>query len=156
MVVPVEAAATLGGRDQQRQENGAEERLLLRRLRAGVRAGEDAGSRLAQELLERDPGVFPGCELARARLDEGPHERPVLVQRRPAPLHVLLECEREVVALFERPTEEDERAQAEGAQREVEVRCAYRHPSCLLPRRPASCLAARAPVSGAVRVALTA
>ena len=45
-VVPVEATARLGGRDQQREQHGAEERLLLGRSRPGVRAREDRRGRL--------------------------------------------------------------------------------------------------------------
>ena len=78
-----------------------------------MRAREDRGGRLAQQLVERDPGVVALRERVRARLDERAHERPVLVERRPVPLDVLLERERQVVALLERAAEEDERAQAE-------------------------------------------
>ena len=79
-------------------------------------AGEDRGCRLAQQLVEGDPGVVPAGEDTRTRLDERPHERPVLVEGRPAALHMLLEGERQVVTFLERTAEEDERAQTEGAQ----------------------------------------
>ena len=84
-----------------------------------MRAREDRGGGLAQQLVERDPRVLARRQRARARLDERPHERPVLVERRPVALHVLLERERQLVAFLERAAEEDERAEAEGAQREV-------------------------------------
>ena len=134
-VVPIEAATPLGGRDQERDENGAEESLLLGRLRASVRPREDRGGRLAQQLVERDPSVLAGGERTRPRLDERPDERPVLVEGRPVTLQVLLEGERQVVAFLERTAEVDEGAQTEGAQGEVKVRCANRHSGCLLPRR---------------------
>ena len=52
-VVPVEAAAHLGRAHQQRQQHAAEERFVLVRSRAGVRAREDRGRRLATELVHR-------------------------------------------------------------------------------------------------------
>ena len=121
-VVPVEAAAPFGGRDQQRQDDGAEERVVLGRAPAGVRAREDPRRRLAAELLEREPRVFAPRERRRARLDERPHERAVLVQRRTPERLVLLERERHVLV-----DEQPERSEREPAQRAIEVRSAHGH-----------------------------
>ncbi len=121
-VVPVEPTARLRRGDQQRDEHRAVQGLLLRRSRAGVRARVDRRRRLAQELLERDPRVLALGQRARPRLDEGAHERSVLVERRAATLHVLLERERQFVALLERPAEEDEGAETERAQGQMELR----------------------------------
>ena len=44
-----------GGRDQQRQDDRAEERVVLARAPAGVGAREDPRRRLAAQLLEREP-----------------------------------------------------------------------------------------------------
>ena len=154
-VVPVEAAAALGRRDQEREQHGAEERLLLRRARPGVGAREDRRGGLAQKLVERQERVFASCQLVRARLDERAHERPVLVERRPRALEVLFERERELVALLERAAEEDERAETErsGGRRAAVERGRPR--IRLRGGRVSSCLTAWAPVGGAVRVALT-
>ena len=135
-IVPVEASTRFGGGDQQRDENGAEERLLLGWLRPRVGTGEDRRRRLAQQLVERDPGVLPAGQRAGARLDEGPHKRPVFVERRAAALNVLLEGERQIVAFLERTAEEDEGAETKGAQGEMQLRCAYRHPSAYSPGGP--------------------
>ena len=103
-VVPVEAAAGLRGRDEQRQDDGAEERLVLARprpacARAKIRA---AGSRA--QVFEREPRVLSLCERGRARLEEPAHERPVLVERRPAERLVLLERERKILVDEQRGT----------------------------------------------------
>ena len=56
--------------------------------------GEDRRGRLATERLERDRRVAAAEQSSAASLDEGPDERPVLVERRPSPRAVLLEDER--------------------------------------------------------------
>ena len=132
-IVPVEASTRFGGGDQQRDKNGRKSACSSDGFGPGVGAGEDRGRRLAQELVERDPGVLPAGQCAGARLDEGPHKRPVLVERRAAALDVLLEGERQVVAFLERTAEEDEGAETKGAQGEMQLRCAYRHPSAYSP-----------------------
>ena len=60
-----------------------------------------------------------------ARLDEGAHKRPVLVERRPVARAVLLEDELDFGALLDLAAEEGERTEAEAAQGGMEVRCAH-------------------------------
>jgi hypothetical protein len=57
LVDPIEAPARLGDPEQQVDENGAEERVVLRGITARVRAGVDPRGRLARELLEGDQRV---------------------------------------------------------------------------------------------------
>ena len=102
-----------------------------------VRVGEDPRRRLAQQVGDGVLDVDPREEPLGARLDEAAHERAVLVERRPAVRAVLLEREREVGAVLELAREDGEGAEAEAAERVVEVRRA--HPR-LLRRRRASLL----------------
>jgi hypothetical protein len=64
--------------------------------------------------------VRPPAQRVRARLDEGLHERPVLVERRPTVRRVLLEGERQLGAPLELALEQREGAQAEAAEGSVE------------------------------------
>ena len=113
----------------------------------GVRAREDRGGRLAPKVLDRVARVGQAAQRRRLLLDEAAHERPVLVERRPAARRVLLEGERHLRAALGR-----ERAEAERAQGLVEMRGAQ-HAHITRRARLLSCLAARAPVRGAVVVA---
>ena len=76
------------------------------------------GGRLGAQVLHRELRVLTTLELPRASLDEVAHERPVLVQDRSAARRVLLERERQVDVLG---GEDVERAEAEAAQRAVQV-----------------------------------
>ena len=129
LVVPVEAPARLGGPNQQPEQDGAKERLVLARTRARVGAGEDGGRRLAPELLDRESRILARSQHRLALLDEGAHQRPELVQRRPAALDVLLEREGKLRTLLELAPEHDERAEDESAEERVEMRRAYGHVS---------------------------
>ena len=163
-VVPVEAAARLRHADQEVDEDGTEERVVLGRAAARVRTRVDACRRLAGELVERDRRILPAAKPVGPRLDEVAHERPVLVERRAGRAAVLLECKRKRVALvLELAQEVRERAEHEPTQRVVELRRANGHalryaPAGANPRsdglaRRAGDLAARAPVRRAVPVA---
>ena len=127
LVVPVESAARLGCRDEQAEEHRAEERVVLGRMRSGVGAGEDRRGGLAGELVERETSVFTRPQQRLALLDERTHERAQLVQRRPLPLDVLLERERQLGALLELPAENDEGPEDEAAQERIEMRRAHGH-----------------------------
>src|SRR5581483_8275266 len=123
VVVPVEAAARLRRGDEQAEQDRAEERLLVRGLRPGVGAREDARRRLPRQLLEREQRVVAAAQPLRARLDEAAHEGAVFVQRGAVPLRVLLEREGQLLAALLQVAEQvGERAEHEGAEREVEVR----------------------------------
>ena len=137
LVVPVEAAARLRGRREQSQEDGAEERLALGRARPGMGAREDPGCRLAPELLEGDDGVVADAEPRSTLLDEGPDERPVLVERRPTGVLVLDEGNRKLGSVVELAQQERERPEDKAAQGCVEVRSARGHPT-LYALRPGS------------------
>ena len=123
-IVPVEAAATLGGTHEQRDQHAAIERATLVRCVALVCAREDARRGLALQIRDCFAHVVARVEPVGMRLDEAAHERPVLVQRRTAVVAVLLERERQVGAVERR-----EGSKAEPAQRVVEMRRA--HPPCL-------------------------
>src|SRR5215831_19970140 len=69
LVVPVETAAGLGCQDEETEENGAEERVLLACARTCVRVREDRGRRLALQLLEREPRVLPPSQYRLALVD---------------------------------------------------------------------------------------
>src|SRR5262249_38516762 len=92
-----------------------------------VRTGEDRRGRLALQLLDREARIVAPRKPVRPRLDERTHERPVLVQRRPVERRVLLERERQLRAVVEVREQDSERAEAERAERAVEVRGADRH-----------------------------
>ena len=126
-VVPVEAAAALGRAHEERHEHAAVDGAPLVPHLSLVRVGEDPRRRLAQQVGDRVLDVDPREEPLGPRLDEAAHERPVLVERRPAVRAVLLEREGEVDAVLEIPREDGEGAEAEAAERVVEVRRA--HPS---------------------------
>ena len=79
-----------------------------------------AGSRRRSSIALRASGQ--PAQRRRLLLDEAAHERPVLVERRPAARRVLLERERQLGPALDR-----ERREAEAAQRLVEVRCPERH-----------------------------
>src|SRR5215211_4284398 len=121
-VVPVEAAARLRRRDEQRQEHRPEERLVFRSTRPRVGAREDPRRGLAPELLEAEPRVFAAHQHAAARLEEAADEGSVLVQRRPAERDMLLERKRELLV-----HEEREGAEAEATQGAAQVRIARSH-----------------------------
>ena len=145
LVVPVEAATGLCGRDQEPEENGAEQRLVLARPRSCVGLREDRCRGLAPELLDGEPRIVARAQHRLALLDEGAHEGPELVQRRPTPLDVLLERERQLDALLELAPEHDEGAEDEAAEERVQVRGAYGHASgyALRTPSPASATGAR-------------
>ena len=119
IVVPVEPAGALGSPRQHRDEYRAEEGVVGRLGQTRVRAGEDRGGRLALEVVDRIARIGQASQRRRLLFDETPHERPVLVERRPVTRHVLLERERHLCAPFGR-----ERGEAKRAQRFVEVRSA--------------------------------
>ena len=140
-VVPVEAAAALGGAHQERHEHAAVDRPPLVSHVSLVRMREDPRRRLAQQVGDGVLDVDPREEPLSPRLDEAAHERPVLVERRPAVRAVLLEGEREVHAVLELSCEDGEGAEAEPAEGVVEVR--RPHPSLLRRCGVASYLRAR-------------
>ena len=105
-----------------REQDGAEERLLRAHPRARVRARKDRRSRLAAQLLEREPGVGQREEAPGPALDEVARQRPVLVEGGAAAARMLLEREGEVGALGQLAGQVGERAEAEAAQGRVELR----------------------------------
>ena len=121
----------------------ARARRSRRRARAGARRARGARRRASPARCARDSMNVRTS--GRYSYSAGPRA-----------LHVLLERERELVALLERAAEEDERAETEAPQGDVELRSANGHGIRLRAGRLASCLAAWAPVGGAVRVALAA
>src|SRR2546423_1533957 len=125
-VVPVEASARLGGRDEEGDDDAPVQRLgplgpARTRARAGpgsrVRPREDLRRRLACELLERDHRILALRQTRRPRLDEAADERPVLVERRPAAPPALLAREGGTRAGLHLPREPAAGAAAETAQR---------------------------------------
>ena len=126
-VVPVEAAAHLGGAHQQRQQHAAEEGFVLVGARAGVRAREDRGRGLAAELVHCKLRVGSSPERVRARLDERFDEGPVLVERRPVVGAVLLESERQVGAALQLLEQRTERAEAKSPETVEQLRSAHDH-----------------------------
>ena len=102
IVVPVEPAAALGDRGEHRQQNRPEERVVLRRADSRVRVREDRRGRLAAQVVDRVPRVGQPAQRRRLFLDEAAHERPVLVERRPAARRVLLERERQLRPALDR------------------------------------------------------
>ena len=71
VVVPVEAAARLGGGDEQRDQDRAPEGLVLADPLVGVGAGEDSGGRLVLERRERLARVLAqGEPAARCSMNE--------------------------------------------------------------------------------------
>ena len=71
-----------------------------------MRAREDPRRLFTQEVVDRGEDVLALEQPLRARIDEAAHERPVLVERRPAVGPVLLERERQVHARVEIPVED--------------------------------------------------
>ena len=129
VVVPVESSARLGGGDEQAEQDGAEERLVLGRSRPGVGAREDRRSRLALQLLDRDQRIGPAAQARRPLLDERAHERAVLVQRRAARVLVLDEGHRQLGPVIELAEQEREGAEREAAKGKLELRSANGHAS---------------------------
>ena len=148
-VVPVEAAAALGGAHEKRHEHAAVDRAGLVSHVSLMSVGKDPRRRLAQQVGDGVLHVDPREEPLGPRLDEAAHERAVLVERRSAVRAVLLEGEREVDAVLELAREDGEGAEAEATERVVEVRRA--HPALLRRRRVASYLTPRAPVRKCAR-----
>ena len=124
-VVPVEAAAALGGADEERHEHAAVDRAALVPYLALVRVREDPRRRLAQQVGDGILDVDPREEPLGPRFDEAAHERAVLVQRRPAVRAVLLESEGKIGPVLEIAREHGERAEAEAAKGVVEMRRAH-------------------------------
>src|SRR2546421_950158 len=155
-VVPVEAAATFCGADEEWHEHAAVDRATLVPDLALVGVGEDARRRLLEQVGDGILHVDPRKEPLHPRLDEPAHERPVFVERRPSVRAVLLEGEWELCPILELAREDREGAEAEAAKRVVEVRRAHAEvrtttaARCLLLLR----LAAGAPVRGARVLAL--
>jgi hypothetical protein len=127
IVVPVEATTSLGGRHEQPEQDRAEERIVLARIRPCVRPGEDRRRGLALKLLERDQRVLAAAQPPLARLDEAAYERAIFVQRRPVALDVLFERERKWLAVVHLAHQEGERAEDEAPERVVEMRRAGGH-----------------------------
>ena len=100
---------------------------MLVRPRAGVRAREDRGRRLATELVHRKLRVGSAPERVRARLDERFDEGPVLVERRPVVGAVLLESERQVGAALQLLEQRTERAEAKSPETVEQLRSAHDH-----------------------------
>ena len=117
-------------------------------------AGVDPCRGLATKRLERDHAVTVPEQPPATGLDERPHQRPVLVERRPVARAVLLEHELDLGALLDLAAEEGERAEAEAAQGGVEVRCA--HAPGYVPPGPSPSLALGTPIGDPVRIALAA
>ena len=128
VVVPVEPSARLGGRDEQAEEHGAEQRLVLGRARPGVGAREDRRGRLALQLLDRDQRVGAVSQAGRPLLDERAHERAVLVERRAARMLVLDEGDGQLGSVIELAEQERERAEREAAKSKLELGSANGHP----------------------------
>src|SRR2546421_350206 len=155
-VVPVEAAATFCGADEEWHEHAAVDRATLVPDLALVGVGEDARRRLLEQVGDGILHVDPRKEPLHPRLDEPAHERPVFVERRPSVRAVLLEGGWELCPILELAREDREGAEAEAAKRVVEVRRAHAEvrtttaARCLLLLR----LAAGAPVRGARVLAL--
>ena len=129
-----------------------------------MRPGVDPGGRLAGELLERDQRIVAPTQPRRARLDEVPDERAVLVERGAFPADVLLEGERERLArIVELAQEIGEGAERERTKGVVQVRRAWGHENryptgSAIPARQGSpssraALTDLAPVRRAVHVA---
>ena len=115
-VLPVEAATRIGEGGDEREEDAAGERLLLVGTTAGVGTGEDAGGRLTQQLLDRDARVLEVEQAGLALLHVVAHQRAQLVERGLAVRGVLLERERDLVALADVPVEQREGAETEAPQ----------------------------------------
>src|SRR5262249_25531914 len=120
-VVPVEAAAALRGAHEERHKDAAIDRAAFVPDLALAGVGEDARSRLLQEVCDGVLNVDPRKESRGRRLDETAHERPVFVERRSAVRAMLLEGERELYPVLELAREDGEGAEAEAAERVVKV-----------------------------------
>jgi hypothetical protein len=155
VVAPIGPPGRLGDVGEERQQDRAQQRLLLAAL-GGMRGRVYAGGRLAGQLLDRDPRVRERAEPVRPCLDVGAQQGPVLVE----PTRMLLEGERDLVAGLDVRGQEGERSQAEAAQAFVQVRGAHGHDlwlragSLLSSLGEVFSLASRAPVGHAVVVAL--
>ena len=141
LVLPVEAAAALGDRGEEREQDRPEERVVLRRAEPECACAKiaAAGSRRRSSIALRASGSrrSVGAWL----VDEPAHERPVLVQRRPVARRMLLERERQLRAALGGEGGEAEGPQATagdgvpGAQESVRGRAAV---SYATPRRSAT------------------
>src|SRR4051794_40262883 len=96
-------------------------------------AGEDRCGGLPLELLDGDQRVLTSPQPGRALLDESPHQRPVLVQRRPSGVLVLDKGDRKLRPLLDLTQEIRERPEREAAECEPELRCANSHDSGYAP-----------------------
>ena len=105
-----------------------------------MRPREDRSRGLAPELFDGECRILPAAQQRFPLLDERSHERVQLVQRRPAPLHVLLEGEGKLRALLELPAEHDERAEDEAPEQRIEMGRAHGHRFPVRPRRRLSSL----------------
>ena len=147
LVVPVEAAAALSSPRQHRQEDRAEERVVVRLREPRVRPREDCGGRLAPQVVDRVTGVGQPPERRRLLLDEPAHERAVLVQRRPV---AWSRAPRRRTALARRARPRTPRDRTRAATGRDAGRAAREH---LRAARVHPFLAAGTPVRGAVVVA---
>jgi hypothetical protein len=115
LVVPVEAAAGLRDAEQEVDEDGTEECVVLGGVDPRARA-VDSGRRLTGKLLERDDRVLSPARRA-ARASTKSRTTADTVQHRAAPL-VLLEGERQRLARVVELTEEiRERAEVKARRR---------------------------------------
>ena len=96
--------------------------------------GEDRRGRLALQLLEREQRVVATAKPCRALLDERPHERPVLVERRAAGVLVLDERNRQLRTVVELAQQIGEGAEHEAAERGIEMRGSESHDRLRAPR----------------------
>src|SRR5207245_7054674 len=110
---------------EQREQDAGEEPVVVRRARTCMRAREDRRRRLALEVVDRDARVLATREPVRTNLDERADERTVLVQRRPVERRVLLEGERDVGAVVDVPEQSAKGAEAEAAERAIQVRSTH-------------------------------
>ena len=133
LVVPVESAARLGCRDEQPEQDGLEQRLVLCRAWAGMRAGEDAGGRLTAELLQRDQRVVTASQALGALFHERSYKRPVLVERRTLAMLVLDECDGHLPTFLELSHEVRECAERERSHGVLKLRGANAHDSGYAP-----------------------
>ena len=127
VVVPVEAAARFGRVHEQRQQHAREQCFIFTRARTSMRAREDRGGRLAQQLVDRELRVGSRSQRVCAVLDERLHERAVLVERRLRVGGVLLEGERQLGAALDLREQRAERPEAESPQSVVQLRSAHGH-----------------------------
>ena len=91
IVVPVEPSSHDSAVEMTSPSNtSAEQRVVLGRVRPGMRASEDRSRRFARKLVESEASIFAGTQHRLPLLDERTDEWAQLVQRRTVPLHMLL------------------------------------------------------------------